>query len=564
MRRTLLSLSSLLVLLACDRQPPPPPAVDDTPPDGSAHYLDADGVGRTLLTPIETLAYGERVERMLPQPTALSGFEFAGSAGDRPEIILDVQGGPQVSLALYGRRDDTGLWGRPLAAVGGLDVLRISGVELPGDGHYFILVRLLAGPPEAYALALDCPDCAEPVCAAVEPCDLYCEQGYAEGDDGCRVCGCLEDAPCEADDDCLTGEICREGACRPAPTCIERCADAPLDPVCDADGQTWPNRCVADCEAAGELQPGRCPEEACGPERPCPDGQACRAGRCVCDCDDALAPVCGASGRTFSNRCQLDCAGDALAYEGPCDGPPLTVPCEGDGQCPQGQVCATGGDGPGVCTVECRPEMGCQRMLCTPLNERFVCLPPCGRDGRCPEALQCLPDRRGFRVCTPCDCPDEAAPVCVDGRIEYGSRCAALCTGAEPGAIADGPCEGAPAELDCRNCPSVWEPVCADGHVRATACDAECGGRPAARVEPYEQCFEVPPERGCALDADCVVSGVEGEVCAAEPVRAAAPAGPEARCFAAFGVCACIEGTCGFRPARREIERCLERARTPH
>lgn len=559
-RALILSVIGLL-LLACERPAPPPPPVDDIPPDGSAHYLDADGVARTLLTPLRTLRYGDRVEDALPAANALSGYEFAGSAGDTPTIILDVQGDARVSLALYGLRDDTGLWGRPLRAISGEGVLRISAVELPADGYFFILVRTLVGGPANYALALDCPDCGDPLCPDIEPCDLYCEQGYAERDDGCRGCACLADAACEDDDGCLTGEVCREGVCRPAPTCAQQCADAPLEPVCDGEN-TWPNRCVADCEGVGEVRPGPCVEEGCSPERPCPDGQACEAGRCVCDCPPEVAQVCAEDGRTFSNLCQLQCAGAVLAYEGGCAGPPLTTACEDDARCPRGQVCAGRGDGPGICTVECRIDMGCNRGICTRDVDRFVCLPPCGPDGRCPEALACLPDERGVDVCAPCDCPAVDEPVCADGRIEYPSRCAARCMGVGDGRLADGPCEGGPVEVDCRRCPREWAPVCADGALRATLCDAECGNQPAREVDEAGACFERPPPTACAVDDDCVSSG-EGTVCAAQRTAEMPVLGPEARCFVAFGACGCIEGTCGFRPARRELDRCLDRARQP-
>ncbi len=551
------------LLLACDRPPPPPPPVDETPPDGSAHYLDADGVGRTLLTPLGTLSYGERVDDPLPPVDALSGYEFAGSAGDQPTIILDVQGPARVSLALYGPRDDSGLWGRPLQATSGEGVLRISAAALPADGHYFILVRLLVGGPANYALALDCPDCADAICPAVEPCDLYCEQGYAIEDDGCRGCGCQEDAVCMADDDCLTGEQCRDGVCRPAASCAERCADEPLDPVCDDEGRTWPNRCVAGCEGAEDIEAGACMAEQCGPDLPCPDGRACRAGRCVCDCPAEVAPVCAESGRTFSNLCQLQCAGETLAYEGPCEGPPLTTACEDDDTCPRGQVCARGGDGPGICTIECRPERGCNRAMCTPLDGRFVCLPPCGPGDRCFEGLQCLPDPRGLSLCLPCDCPEADEPVCVDERIEYPSRCAARCAGIADARLVAGPCENGPVEIDCRRCPREWAPVCGDGVLRATACDAECGGRPAERVADAEACYEPPPMLACEVDADCMLTGAQRSVCAAAPSAAAPMLGPEARCFVREEGCGCIEGRCGFRPVGREFDRCIERARQP-
>ncbi len=561
--RLLALAGALLWALGCGRPPPAPPEVDDTPPDGSAHYVDGDGVARTLLTPIGTLAYGDRVEDELPPPGALVGYEFAGSAGDAPALIVDILGQTRISLALYGPRDDEGLWGRPLGHVSGLDVLRLSDMPLPADGHYFILVRVLAGPPARFALQLDCPDCDAAVCADVEPCDLYCEQGYAIDDAACRACGCQEN-PCAGDDECLANEVCRDGVCRPAPSCQERCGGAPLEPVCDPAGRTWPNRCIAECEAAGELLPGRCAAAGCGPDDPCPDGQRCASGACVCDCPDALEPVCAESGRTFSNRCNLECAGEALAYEGPCNGPPLTTACEDDTACSRGQICARGLDGPGLCTLPCRPgdPRSCgDRAVCTQQSDgRGVCLPPCRADDRCQEASACLPDRRGARLCMPCDCPEGEAPVCADGRVEYPSRCAARCAGVDEARLTPGACEDAPAEIDCQRCPMQWEPVCADGVIRATLCDAECGDRPAREIGPVEACFREAPSFECREDADCELTG-GGVVCAAEPVEGQPMIGPATRCFVGLGACGCVEGRCGFRPEARELGMCLDRSR---
>jgi len=38
----------------------------------------------------------------------------------------------------------------------------------------------------------------------------------------------------------------------------------------------------------------------------------------VCLCSQEVAPVCGEDGRTYANRCLAVCAGEAVAYDGPC------------------------------------------------------------------------------------------------------------------------------------------------------------------------------------------------------------------------------------------------------
>lgn len=553
---------ALLAGLGCDRPRPAPPQVDDIPPDGSAHYVDGQGIGRTLLTPIGTLRYGDRVEQGLPPPGALVGFEFAGSEGDTPALTLDVQGPVRVSLALYGVRDDDGLWGRPLRHVSGVDVLRIAGVELPADGYYFVLVRALTDPPGGFALQLDCEDCVEAICPEVEPCDLYCEQGYAVDEDACRTCACEENL-CGGDQDCLVNEVCRDGVCRPAPSCQERCGGA-VEPVCDEAGQRYANRCVAACEGAvGELSAELCVREACGPERPCAEGQRCVGGVCTCDCPPDVQPVCSVEGNTYSNLCQLECAGERLDYRGACVRLLPMPPCVDDADCPVDRICARSLDGAGVCALECRPDApgACgPQGRCTVLpGQRGACLLGCHDVDRCPEATTCLPDLRGAPLCLPCDCPEVDDPVCAGGRLVYPSRCEAHCAGVVDERLAPGTCEDPPAELDCLRCPSVWAPVCADGTVRATQCDAECGERPARSVEDYDACFRQAPSRACRVDEDCVRSS--GTVCAAEETPFGPPVAPEARCFAGIGECGCIEGTCGFRAEPRALQRCLDQAR---
>lgn len=549
-----------MMTLGCERDRPAPPAPNIEPPSGSGRYTDDEGHGRTLFRPVGMLCYGDQLDAEVPGAAALFGYEFFGNAGDAPTAVIDIQGTTEASIALYGPRDADGLWGRPLAHSFGGGVIQITDAELPLDGYYFLLVRHIAGPAAAFTLALTCPDCPTPICSEAQACDLYCELGYSTDDAGERLCQCT-DAPCETADDCLDGEICDEGTCRPAPTCEARCREEPIEPVCSADGQTLPNACVARCIEV-EFEPGACPEPGCDAERPCPDNQLCDRGMCVCDCPIARQPVCSTDGRTYSNRCELECRGGEFAYDGECDGRPVVDGCGVDAPCEDGLTCAGEAQG-GVCTVSCRlPDGRCpsRGFTCAEIDDSGIgyCLPLCR--GRCPVGLSCLAEQRGRPVCMPCDCPQSNTPVCVQQRITYASACAARCAGHGDDAIAEGACNGGPMPgAGCQECPDVWGPVCADGAVRATLCDAECRG--IAEIERVDACYPEPIERACRVDADCERTGCDGSICAAAPTNACSRRDPTARCFETFGACGCNDGVCGYRAADAQLARCLDRAR---
>lgn len=577
--RSIVPLLLFALLAGCDRPAPPGPPVDVTPPSGNARFTDGEGRDRTAFRPIGTLQYGERVEDVLAPAEALIGYEFAGGGGDAPELILDVAGGATASMALYGPRGDNGLWDRPLAAVDGRGVLRLAGVTLPADGHYFVLLRRLDGRAVGFALQLSCPGCAPPPCAEVDACDLFCDRGYAAGEDGCRVCGC-DELLCAGDEDCLGGEVCREGQCRPAPGCDEQCLGEPAAPVCGADGSTYPNACVAMCRGVAVVGEGRCVEPECGDDSECVAPQRCIEGRCRCDCPPVNDPVCGASGVTHSNLCVLECAGDRFAYRGPCDRVPPTGAC-GDGMpCGDGQVCVGGSDeAEGRCATTCpvREPGACgRRSVCADVGfgERGACLPGCAPDRlACPEGLSCLPDRRGRPACFPCACEGDAGgPVCVDGRVEFPSACVARCAGVPEERLQAGGCDGPlpdpePAPpADCSLCRDAWAPVCADGVLFSNGCDATCGRDAPVMLERAEQCFAVSPRVACRDDAECGAEACGRWACGAgEGGEGCPPLAEDARCFVELGQCGCVEGSCGYRAARgdAQLAACLDRARMP-
>lgn len=85
-------------------------------------------------------------------------------------------------------------------------------------------------------------------------------------------------------------------------------------PVCGVDGKTYGNKCALDCVGVEMAYTGEC--------------------RHLCPCPRIYKPVCGQDGKTYPNQCELNCAGVALFQEGACtaispleDYVPEAIPC---------------------------------------------------------------------------------------------------------------------------------------------------------------------------------------------------------------------------------------------
>lgn len=102
-----------------------------------------------------------------------------------------------------------------------------------------------------------------------------------------------------------------------------------LDPVCGTDGDTYSNPCLLRCEA--ETERGRTTGLKINYRGEC--GKKfipiqTKAKNIACICPRNYEPVCGTDGKTYSNKCVLDCEaqtvhgktiGLKVAHQGQCN-----------------------------------------------------------------------------------------------------------------------------------------------------------------------------------------------------------------------------------------------------
>lgn len=594
MRLACLTALFAIAAAGCRSKPERPPPTPE-PPVGNVTEDDPDGVRRTVFTPLGVINFDDPREGALPEHP-FSGYEFFGQADVEVTVEARMRDCDNGLLALYGAQDSGGLWGMALVHAVGDRGLTVEHT-LDADGMYFILLRCLSADNAEYSVELKCANCAEPSpCEQVEPCDLYCEDGFEYDEFECRACACVEVEPPPSCDDveCAAGEVCEDGECREDPrACADRCANE-VTPVCGNDGVTYPNACLADCAGANHSA-GACPTE-CGADAPCPDDQPCVRGRC-CDCPDESRPVCGADGEDYRNACILECAGVEPRHDGPC----VDRPCDDASDCPDNWRCqparVRGNDcrdpDSDACIRECQPPARMQpcsaddrecddpRTACYVPGDasRGVCLFSCDLDApQCPQGAACaqvpggpdrgglclracdpdadrgcepsqacLEDPHGTHVCVPgppdCDraCDDAPDhPVCVEGR-DYESPCHARCAG-HPRWM-EGRCGD---ERECHEACADEELllVCGDGVVFSSPCEARCQN---AEVERYPGRCLRDVDLDCRVDEDCEPTGCEGSVCAARPTRACPDYSPLAACFTE-GACGCVNQRCAWQP----------------
>jgi hypothetical protein len=517
-----------LICFGCLKPKDNGPAPQRPAPDGNTFQSDMNGILHPTFVVVGVATELTAVE-VDAGSNEFRGVGFDMVAGATPQITVVGQLGVSYRAFIYGPQSVQGLWGRALYELTGVDTLVISTWEAPQSGHYLLLAVPNPGRTFKYTVSIECEGCELDRCQAETPCNNYCPQGRAiDATSGCTTCECagsscvtegcsVENEVCVfrcGEDSCAAGQTCMRGRCLDS-TCEMECgADEacfegvcqlaryecaavtaiceescpPLrEPVCaeiDGRSRTVPNRCLAECLEADNIESGECESTGCQERLDCPAGEQCESGMCVpdpgCGCDsEPDMPVCGesmATRKTFRNRCEMNCADHQLEYEGVCIDEQrcdtsldcrvsercIALPdariagnesrcesagdsvaciracigrqrCRDDAQCSFGSICLLGPEG-GLCMPTCGGERGCESgercstKLRDPLGMSIgVCLTACDTDNVCHNSEICAP---GENVCLPCDsCAlSPEMPICYGGEV-YSNGCELLCEG---------------------------------------------------------------------------------------------------------------------------------------
>jgi hypothetical protein len=359
-----------------------------------------------------------------------------------------------------------------------------------------------------------------------------CGDGACEATESCHPSSCPEDCgQCLLGASCLTDGDCAVGGCSFRGLCEPLAAGAQCSQNADCtSGSCAGELCAATCgdgacdgaETCGLSDANACPTDcgACPTGSSCSDGMDCASGTCTGEVCVGLAALaaCSKSGECGSGICDLgSCAFapkapgqscyDDRACRGEFEGITLggrcrdffdpglgsDAHCVGDGDCPFGEVCRSGG---GIC------DLG----LCTDAPK-----PPgeaCGRDVACEPKLlpydDALFDPPVVAVCNLGQCLGEKVPVggacdrdfacanavsggqglnrfglcnlgeCIGERLPLGAPCdnPRACDG--DGFCADGLCK-ARALVDCTGNEDCASGLCDLGALGGPKCASECG-----------------------------------------------------------------------------------------
>jgi len=430
-------------------------------------------------------------------------------------------------------------------------------------------------------------------CPPGQVCEISCWECDDTNPDGDCLPGCEghcvpETLPeCDSDDDCPEGMTCvmecwqagcdpETGECPPdcdpaagecGPICVGHCV--PIEESqCEVDED-----CLTADGQMGHCFAGRCiyEEIPCGPDGAlCPPGMECVT---VCwDCPDGdpdCVPGCESLCVPVEPECRVDTDCISAAGElGRCiDGHCVYEPmyCHVDWECPPGFVCEM---------IECDPGCGdasdpdCCVGICVPDQEPECfedtdCITPDGQMGQCID---------GRCVFDPCVCPDIWDPVCAvkcyndadecppgdpcEGECverTYANACFAECDGAaiihvgecgtEPlQCVEDADC---PAGMYCEHCigpdgsagPCHEIGVCLPLEPLQCLEDADCPEGFRCDVECIPGCQGGPDDNGCCqghcvpVEAQCIETGCNGEICAPFPMSSTCVWLPEYECL---------------------------------
>lgn len=246
--------------------------------------------------------------------------------------------------------------------------------------------------------------------------DADCDDGDPATNDICQEAKCAfveTGGPCSEDSDCVDSNPCTDESCDG-----ENCSYGPVDvPAC---------HCVTDADCVGKG--ATCGLVQLGPTQivtlctnpvgskaggaACQEDEECKSGMCMQFSDGA--PICFGGCQTDAD-CVEDAVCGAISVNIPALGDYISIPacvhapveCNGDGDCPQDQVClpVRNEEVPGTLSTVCGGAQGgtktagqicavdeeCESGICFELLEKgiSICWSTCQADDDCPVGLFC-------------------------------------------------------------------------------------------------------------------------------------------------------------------------------
>lgn len=373
----------------------------------------------------------------------------------------------------------------------------------------------------------------EPCAASAECASAYCRAGVCE--QSCASTGeCPAGQECLADEragycadpecgGCAADEICRDGICDAAESCVE-------DADCGAVGVCVDGDCRRSCAVTAD----------CDPEQTCIQGPPHIESLYCLDNDSGLVPCAGAEGEGCADgawcsewgTCQTGtpcrdwdasaCEPDQLCVQNAC-----VTPCASSGECEAGEECVGGYLGMAPTEEGEALVMSCEPATCNCPNADDVCITwtagvqgecwsweDCGATGSCDEGYGCDPAADGSPRCR-CQDLEACGPRCVDDASCPENHVCDEATGrcVWDGCDDDGDCEAGEV---CGLSDGSMQRACMEPGTRAPGAPCDSSSQCTTGV-----CFEGDCITVCTVTGDCE-EGENGRSAAAHRrVRAA-------------------------------------------